>query len=267
MGLKERLGHIIFETDTPAARAFDVALLWAIVLSVLLVVLESVVSVRARYGELLRTLEWGFTVLFTAEYALRVYTARRRLRYVRSFYGVVDLLAVVPTYLTLVLPGTQYFVVLRSLRLLRVFRVFKLSRYLGEAGVLATALRASREKITVFLTAVLSVVLIIGATMYLVEGPAHGFDSIPVAIYWAIVTLTTVGYGDISPGTPFGKALAAVVMILGYGIIAVPTGIVTTELTRAGFGGPQRVRRPCPSCGTETHEADATHCRRCGTTL
>lgn len=265
MTLRERIGHIIFETDTPAARAFDVALLWAIVASVLAVVLESVAEIRTAAGGVLRTVEWVFTLVFTVEYALRIYSARRRLRYVTSFYGVIDLLAILPTYLSLVLVGTQYFVVLRALRLLRVFRVLKLSRYLGEASTLAQALRASRRKITVFLVTVLTLVLVIGAAMYLIEGPTRGFTNIPVSMYWAIVTLTTVGYGDIAPSTPVGKALSAAVMILGYAIIAVPTGIVTTELSRVP--APGRVERTCPACGTRWHEADAVHCRRCGTAL
>jgi voltage-gated potassium channel len=263
---RERLGEIIFETDTPVARGFDVALLWAILLSVGLVLLESVASVRARYGDALRALEWTFTALFTVEYAARVWTARRRWRYVRSFYGLIDLLAIVPTYLSVVLTGSQYLIVIRALRLLRVFRVLKATRYLGEAGVLARALRASREKITVFLVTVLTLVLIIGSAMYLIEGPRHGFDSIPVAIYWAIVTLTTVGYGDIAPGTAPGKFLSAVVMILGYAIIAVPTGIVTTELSRASRPAEFDVR-VCPACGATGHGGDARYCRRCGARL
>lgn len=262
---RERIGHVIFETDTPAARAFDVVLLVAIVLSVLLVILESVAEIRASVGGTLRVLEWVFTGLFTVEYALRIYSAERRRRYLTSFYGVIDLLAILPTYLSLAFLGTQYFAILRALRLLRVFRVLKLSRHLGEAGVLAQALRASRQKITVFVTSVLTVVLVIGALMYVIEGPENGFNNIPIAIYWSIVTLTTVGYGDVSPGTPVGKALASLVMIMGYGIIAVPTGIVTTELSRAS--GAAREVRPCPSCGTRRHEVDARFCRRCGTEL
>lgn len=261
-----RLDRVMFETDTPAGRAFDVVLLWAILLNVALVVLESVAAIRARYGPLLRLAEWIFTVMFTIEYVLRILAARRRRRYVTSFYGIIDLLAVLPSYLSLFFVGTQYFIVLRSLRLLRVFRIFKLSRYLGEAGFLAQALQASRAKITVFLTAVVTLVLCIGAVMYLVEGPRNGFDDIPVSIYWAVVTLTTVGYGDIAPQTPLGKFLASAVMILGYSIIAVPTGIVTTELSLA-YARRDRVERPCPDCGTRLHEEDAVFCRRCGARL
>lgn len=266
MTLRERVGDVIFDTDTPAGRAFDVALLWAILLSVALVLAESVASVRLRYGGTLRALEWVFTLLFTVEYVVRVLVARKPRRYVTSFYGVIDLLAIVPTYLSLVVVGSQYLVVVRALRLLRVFRVLKATRYLGEAGILMRALRASREKITVFLVTVLTLVLIIGAAMYLVEGPEYGFDSIPISIYWAIVTLTTVGYGDIAPGTALGKLLSAMVMILGYAIIAVPTGIVTSELTRAQ--GPARSQGPaCPSCGARDHAPDAGFCRLCGTRL
>ena len=244
---RTRLARVVFESDTPAGRAFDVALLWSIVLSILLVTLESVSSIRASYGGLLRGLEWGFTVLFTVEYAVRLYAARRSLRYASSFLGVVDLLTIVPSYLSLFLPGAQSLLAVRALRLLRVFRILKLSRYLGEATVLTSALRASRFKIIVFVSTVLTLVVIIGSVMYLVEGAANGFTSIPVSIYWAIVTLTTVGYGDISPQTPLGQMLASALMIVGYGVIAVPTGIVTAELTRAaGQGGsvtppPQRL--------------------------
>lgn len=266
MSLRTRIGHVIFETDTPAARTFDVLLLIAILLSVLLVILESVASIRLQAGNLLRVLEWTFTILFTVEYALRIYSARRRRRYLTSFYGAIDLLAILPTYLTLFFAGTQYFAIVRGLRLLRVFRVLKLTRYLGEASVLAQALRASREKIIVFVTTVLTLVLIIGATMYVVEGPDNGFTNIPIGIYWSVVTLTTVGYGDVSPGTPLGRFLAGAVMIMGYGIIAVPTGIVTTELTRATLGSERRIQS-CPSCGTEHHELDAAFCRRCGAKL
>jgi voltage-gated potassium channel len=270
MSPRRRIETVIFGADTPAGRVFDVVLLWAILLSVLLAVSESVMSIREQYGTLLRTLEWILTGLFTVEYALRIYSARQRLRYITSFFGVIDLLAIVPSFLNLFIAGPQYFLVLRSLRFLRVFRVFKLSRYVGEANVLAHALRASREKITVFVVVVLTLVLIIGSAMYLIEGPANGFVDIPVSIYWAVVTLTTVGYGDITPRTAVGQFLSAGVMILGYAIIAVPTGIVTTELSRAMLDQrDQRTRRsvPCPNCGLAQHEPDAVYCRNCGTEL
>lgn len=268
---RERLGDVIFETDTPPARLFDVLLLVAIVASVLLVMIESVASIQARHGPLLRKLEWGFTLLFTVEYAARLYSARDRRLYATSFYGVVDLLAVLPSYLGLLLPGTETFIVIRSLRLLRVFRVLKLVQFLGEASTLAQALRASRHKIIVFVVSVLAITVIIGSAMHLVEGEASGFGNIPLGVYWAIVTLTTVGYGDIAPVTPVGRLLAGMVMILGYGIIAVPTGIVTSELSRADRErrGRQELEpeRPCARCGLELHEADARYCRRCGEAL
>lgn len=267
MSARQQLETIIFGTETPAGRLFDVILLWAILLSVILAVSESVVSIQQDYGVLLRTLEWVVTGLFTVEYVLRVYSASRRLRYITSFYGVIDLLAVLPSFLNLFIAGPQYFVVLRSLRFLRIFRVFKLSRYVGEANVLARALKASREKIVVFVLTVLTLVLIIGSAMYLIEGPANGFVDIPVSIYWAVVTLTTVGYGDITPHTTVGQFLSAGVMILGYAIIAVPTGIVTSELSRAVWEGRQRNARPCPKCGLTQHEADAHYCRNCGAEL
>lgn len=268
-GWRSRLHEVIFEADTPAGRSFDVALLVAIVASVVAVSLESIDPAQApwrvRWGPWLRGAEWLFTLLFTLEYALRLACVQRPLRYARSFYGVVDLLAVLPTYLSVILPGAQSMLVIRALRLLRVFRVFKLAHFLAEARVLRSALAASRSKIVVFLVTVLTVVLIVGATMYLVEGRESGFDSIPRGVYWAIVTLTTVGYGDISPQTPLGQALASLVMILGYGIIAVPTGIVTVELGRAS-------RRPvstqaCPGCGAEGHDPDARFCKHCGAEL
>jgi voltage-gated potassium channel len=272
MTWRERLGNVIFETDTPAGRAFDVALLWAILASILAVLLESVPELRTLYGSELRAAEWAFTGAFTIEYLLRVVTARRRRRYVTSFYGVVDLLAVLPAYLGLVLGATPYLVLLRALRLLRVFRVLKLTRYLGEANVLGAALVASRQKITVFLVFVLTAVLLVGSLMYLVEGPERGFTSIPLSMYWAIVTLTTVGYGDIAPQTALGRLLAAALMILGYGVIAVPTGIVTTELVRAGDRSDAAARsvaqaRVCPSCGLAGHGSDARFCRRCAAEL
>ena len=231
----------------------------------LTVLLESVSSVRAQYGLELRAIEWLFTLLFTGEYVLRLYSVRRPGRYAASFFGLVDLLAILPTYLSLVVAGTQSLLVIRVLRLLRVFRVLKLAKYLGEANFLLAALRASRAKITVFLGTIMAIVLIVAALMYLIEGEETGFTSIPTAVYWAIVTMTTVGYGDIAPQTVAGQALAAALMFLGYAIIAVPTGIVSVEL--AGQAPRKVSTQACPSCSAEGHDHDASHCKYCGAKL
>lgn len=265
-GWRERLYVVIFEHHTPAGRAFDLALLVLILASVFVVLLESVPAVRLRWGAALRAVEWGFTLLFTVEYLLRLAAVRNPGGYARSFFGVVDLVAVLPTYVSLVLPGSQALLTLRAVRLLRVFRILKLGHFLGEAQVLTRALRASVRKIVLFVAAVLVLVLILGSAMYLVEGPESGFTSIPVSIYWAIVTMTTVGYGDIAPATVLGRMLASLVMILGYGIIAVPTGIVTVEMGRATQARPEAVRR-CPGCELGGHQDDAAFCRRCGAAL
>ena len=264
-GLRERLFVVIFEADTRAGKAFDVALILFILTSVVVVMLESVAEIRAEHGPLLRALEWVFTGLFTVEYLARLGTARRPGRYARSFFGIIDLLAILPTYVAALVPGAQYLLVIRVLRILRAFRVLKLAHYVAESNVLMRALYASRRKITVFLFAVFSLVVVIGSVMYLVEGAEHGFTSIPRSVYWAIVTLTTVGYGDISPQTPLGQALASLVMVMGYGIIAVPTGIVTAEITSANL--PLRRHRACPNCEAEDHEKDASFCRFCGASL
>jgi voltage-gated potassium channel len=266
-GRRARLHEIIFEADTRAGRLFDLALIWLILLSVATVILESVRHVREQYGQLLYALEWLFTLLFTLEYLLRLLGVRRPLRYATSFFGVVDLLAIIPTYLSILVPGSQYLLVIRILRLLRVFRLLKLSEYVTEADTLRRALRASRRKISVFLSAVMLLVVIIGALMYVLEGEEHGFTSIPVSIYWAIVTLTTVGYGDLSPRTPFGQILASIVMIIGYGIIAVPTGIVSVELAHAVREQQQLSGQSCPECSAEGHDPDALCCKYCGATL
>jgi len=259
-------GHeIIFEADTPAGKAFDVGLIVAIIVSVIVVLLESVADVRARHGVLLRNAEWAFTILFTLEYVLRLSCITRPAHYAKSFFGLVDLLAVLPTYLSVLLPGAQAMTVIRTLRILRVFRVLKLASYVRESDQLLHALVLSRRKIEVFLFSVASVVVIFGSVMYLIEGPENGFTSIPRGIYWAVVTLTTVGYGDISPQTPLGQAIAACIMILGYGIIAVPTGIVTAELTRAAQG--PVTMRACPGCGATGHDPRATFCKFCAHTL
>ena len=265
MTARQRAYQIIFGHETAAGRAFDVALILSIIASVMVVMLESVQAVRAEHGGLLRVLEWGFTILFTIEYLLRLWCSPKPVRYARSFFGVVDLLAILPTYLSLIFPGGQALLSVRALRLLRVFRILKLAHHVSEAGVLMRALRQSRDKITVFIAAVLTLVVVLGSMMYLIEGGANGFTSIPRSVYWAIVTLTTVGYGDIAPQTNLGQALAAVVMIMGYAIIAVPMGIVTVELGNVARRA--RAERSCPQCGLADHDADAWHCKKCGARL
>lgn len=265
---RERLYVVIFEHDTRAGQRFDLALIACIVLSVVAVGLDTVGAVRARWGTWLGRLEWGFTLLFSLEYLLRLASARRPLLYARSFFGVVDLLSILPTYLSLLLPGSQYLLVIRVLRVLRVYRILKLVQYMSEAEMLLTALRASRRKILVFLVSVFSLAIIFGSLMYLVEGPKNGFTSLPRSIYWTIVTLTTVGYGDISPRTSLGQTLAALIMMLGYAILAVPTGIVTVELSRAhggrGAGAQGPDARRCAGCGAGGHAGEARFCRMCG---
>ena len=265
MPWRAKLHEVIFEADTYAGRAFDIALIACICLSVLAVMLDSVASLHARWGDELLMVEWVFTILFTIEYVLRLLAVRRPLRYVLSFYGVVDLLAILPTYASVILPGSQYLLVIRILRVLRIFRVLKLATYLTEARMLTAAMRRSGRKITVFLFTVSTLVIVLGALMYVIEGEESGFVSIPESIYWAIVTLTTVGYGDISPITPLGKAVASLVMICGYGIIAVPTGIVTVEMSRAASG--QVSTQACRHCGGEGHDVDAVFCKYCGEKL
>ena len=261
---RNQLHTIIYEADTPGGQLFDIVLLISIGLSVLAVALESVASVREQYGTTLRNVEWFFTLLFTIEYGLRLISVKRPLQYARSFYGLIDLIAIFPTYLALLVTGAQTLLVIRVLRLLRVFRVFKMGAYLQEAEILRSAVWNSRRKIIVFLLAVLTLVVIIGSLMYVIEGEESGFVNIPVSIYWAIVTLSTVGYGDVAPVTPLGQMLAAVVMLLGFGIIAVPTGIVSLELTRpSGLVS----RQACPDCGREGHSTDAVYCKYCGSIL
>jgi voltage-gated potassium channel len=256
---------IIFEADTRLGRIFDVALLWGIGLSVLAVMLESVGAIHVSFGGLLRGFEWAFTILFTIEYALRLIAAPRAPRYASSFFGIVDLLAIVPTYLSLFIAGTQSLLVIRALRLLRVFRVLKLVRYVGEAGMLAAAIRSSGRKILVFLGTVLTIQLIVGSLMFLIEGAESGFTSIPQSIYWAIVTMTTVGYGDIAPITVPGKILASAVMIIGYSVIAVPTGIVASEMS--GQRKSTVTTCHCHHCVREGHDTDARFCKYCGGSL
>ncbi|GAB6145678.1 ion transporter [Desulfocicer niacini] len=262
---QHRLHEIIFEADTRAGKLFDIFLILAILFSVLVVMLDSVAAISHAHGTGLLILEWGFTLLFTLEYLLRLICVKKPLRYATSPLGVVDLLAILPTYISLLVPGSQYLVVIRVLRVLRVFRVLKLVSYLGEASVLTRALKASRHKIIVFLVTVMTLVVIFGSLMYLIEGGNNGFTSIPKSIYWAIVTMTTVGYGDISPKTPVGQFIAAMIMILGYGIIAVPTGIVTSEITRASKK--PVTTQSCPVCMAEGHDSDALFCKMCSARL
>ena len=259
------LHEVIFEADTPLGKGFDVLLIVSILASVMVVMFDSVDAVQSHYGKLLYGIEWLFTILFTVEYLLRLMCVGRPLKYAISFYGTVDLLAIIPTYVSLFLPGSQYLLVIRILRILRIFRILKLVSYLGEARRLIQALQASRRKIAVFLYTVMTLVVIFGSLMYVIEGGDHGFTSIPRSIYWAIVTLTTVGYGDISPQTVLGQTLASMVMILGYAIIAVPTGIVTVEMSRT-FGR-KISTQVCPECSAEDHDADARYCKFCGAML
>lgn len=259
------LHEVIFEADTPAGKGFDILLIISILVSVAAVMLDSIAEIQVNFGRLLYGIEWFFTILFTVEYVLRLLSVERPLKYAVSFYGVVDLLAIIPTYISMMLPGSQYFLLIRILRILRIFRILKLVPYLGEAQLLIRALRASGRKIAVFLFTVLTLVVIFGALMYIIEGGENGFTSIPRGIYWAIVTMTTVGYGDIAPQTGIGQALASMVMILGYGIIAVPTGIVTVEMTQTFKG--KVSTQSCPACSAEGHDADAGYCKFCGAAL
>lgn len=264
---RNRWHEVIFEAETPAGKRFDVWLLVAIVLSVLAVLLESVPSLSGRYSDVFASLEWAFTGLFTLEYVARIAVVQRPLRYILSFYGLVDLLSILPSFIGLALPGSSSLRVIRILRLLRVFRVLKLVGFLQEAQVLISALRSSRRKIMVFLFAVLALVTILGTLMYIIEDENAGFKSIPMSIYWAIVTVTTVGYGDIAPATVPGQILASIIMIIGYAIIAVPTGIVGAELSQSLRNPNQISTEACPSCGRDGHDPDAVHCKHCGMAL
>ncbi len=263
--LQEKLHEIIFEADTKAGKAFDIVLILSILLSVLAVMLDSVKAINLQYGKELYYIEWFFTILFSAEYLLRLYCVKRSWKYATSFFGIIDLLAIAPTYLSLIIPGSQYFLVIRILRVLRVFRVLKFVQYIKEARQLRSALKASRRKITVFLFVVMALVVIFGSLIYLIEGEKNGFTSIPRSIYWAIVTLTTVGYGDISPQTDLGQAVASIIMIMGYGIIAVPTGIVTVEMGKVS--DKTFSTQACPECSAEGHDSDAIFCKYCGAKL
>jgi len=263
--LKKRLHEIIFEAETKSGKTFDVFLLWAIVFSVLAVLLESVRGIQQSYGTILRYFEWTFTVLFTVEYFIRLYCVKKPLKYALSFFGVIDLLALIPTYLSFIFAGAHSLLVIRALRLLRVFRVLKLGRFVDESRVLVLALKKSREKITIFFGFVICLALIVGSLMYLIEGEAHGFTSIPKSIYWAIVTMTTVGFGDITPNTTLGQILSSLVMIMGYAIIAVPTGIISATMAHADRELNTTIT--CPSCTKEGHAKNADFCYTCGEKL
>lgn len=259
---RDQLHEVIYESHTPAGKAFDVLLLLFIFLSIMVVMLDSIPHLHQQYSQTFFWLEWAFTILFSIEYVLRLICIRRPVLYATSFLGIIDLLAIIPSYLSIFFVGAQSLLVVRSLRLLRIFRIFKLSHFLSEMYFLGSAMRASLKKIAVFMLVVLMLVVILGSVMYLVEGPEHGFFSIPESIYWAIVTLTTVGYGDISPVTPLGKFIASFIMFIGYGIIAVPTGIVTSEMM--GIKGRDENQQACPRCGRQGHDANASYCKWCG---
>ncbi|MBE0662016.1 MAG: ion transporter [Bacteroidales bacterium] len=262
---RSKMYDVIFEADTFEGKLFDVILLIAIAGSIIIVLLESVKGVRIRIGETLRVIEWTFTFLFSLEYILRIIVVRRPREYIFSFYGIVDFVAIIPTYLAFIFVGAQSLLIFRALRLLRIFRVFKMGRYVSEAKALAMALQASIRKILVFFATVLVLVLILGSIMYLVEGEDHGFSSIPMGIYWAIVTLTTVGFGDIVPLTVAGKLIANFTMLLGYAIIAIPTGIVTVEMARTRTI--KVSRKVCDNCATAGHDINAKYCKHCGEEL
>ncbi len=258
---RHRLHEVIYEADTPSGKLFDVVLLIAILASILFVMLESVSSINEKYGAWLNIAEWVITILFSIEYILRIVAVKKPLKYIFSFYGVIDLLSTIPKYVSLFVVGSHNLAALRALRLLRVFRILKLARYIGESNRLLIALRASRAKISVFLFFVVILCIILGTIMYMIEGAENGFTSIPRSVYWAIVTLTTVGYGDIAPGTPLGQLIASVIMILGYSIIAIPTGIVSSELTRTEI---HTNTQACPNCMAEGHKDGAEFCYNCG---
>lgn len=263
---RHRLHEIIYESNTAAGKAFDVTLLFLIFASILVVMFDSIDRWRILYGDIFYIMEWVFTIFFTLEYILRLVSIKNPLRYVFSFLGIIDLLAIIPGYLSIFFFGAQSLLVFRALRLLRVFRIFKLSHYLSEMQFLGTAIKGSLRKISIFMMIVLMVVVILGSVMYLVEGGVNGFENIPLSIYWAIVTITTVGYGDISPVTPFGKFIASIIMMIGYGIIAVPTGIITTEMAIASRNKESK-NEVCPRCGKEGHDMDAKFCKNCGERL
>ena len=262
---RQNIKTIIFGTDTRAGRLFDEILILVIILSIITVLLESVTEYRQQYGQILNSAEWFFTIIFTIEYFLRMYSIRIPTSYIFSFYGIIDILAILPTYLSVLLPGSQALSVIRILRVLRIFRILKLFQYVGEANHLSKALKASKRKIFIFLFVIMNIVIILGSIMYLIEGSGAGYTSIPKSIYWAIVTLTTVGYGDIHPLTPIGQAISAIIMLIGYSIIAVPTGIVTSELTFSKSNSENKTL--CTVCGKEDLVKGSLFCRHCGSKI
>ncbi len=265
--LRRRFHQIIYEADTPAGKLFDLILLFLIIVSVVAVMLESVVPIHARYGAELQIIEWVITIFFSFEYVGRILSVRRPLKYIFSFYGIIDLLATLPAYIDLFFPGMHFLASLRAVRLLRIFRILKLVHFVGAGNALIEALRKSRNKIAVFLFAVVVICVILGTIMYLVEGPESGFTSIPVSVYWTIVTLTTVGFGDITPETPFGQFVSVIIMILGYGIIAVPTGLVTAQFMSRTDEDTHTNTQSCPNCSRYGHRDDADYCYHCGAIL
>ncbi|MCD6179866.1 MAG: ion transporter [Bacteroidales bacterium] len=265
---RDKLHQIIFEADTPLGKMFDILLLVFIMLSVFVVMIDSVPQIHSKMSDLFYGIEWFFTIAFTIEYILRIYTVNKPFKnYIFSFYGIIDLLAILPTYLSIIIVGSQYLMVIRIFRMIRIFRILKLGRFVGATELLKNSFMASRHKILVFLEVVMTVVFLMGSLMYLIEGPESGFTSIPRGIYWAIVTLTTVGYGDIAPVTIAGQFIASIVMILGYAIIAVPTGIITVEMQKAETKSQRLNTQVCDNCYFDKHDDDAKYCKRCGTKL
>lgn len=263
--LKQKLHDIIFEAETPAGKAFDIGLIICILLSILIITLESVEEIGNKYGRILYGLEWFFNIIFSIEYCLRIWTVAKKRNYIFSFFGIVDLLSILPTYLSLIMTGASSLLIIRSLRLIRIFRILKLARFVGEGNNLAMALKSARHKITIFLLTIVTTIIITGTLMYLIEGRENGFTSIPKSIYWAVVTMTTVGYGDIAPQTTLGQSLASIIMILGYAIIAVPTGIVSAEI--AHQKGKEVSTNVCKHCLREGHDVDAKYCKYCSEKL
>lgn len=268
--LKQWLGIVVFGTTTRLGRIFDIALLWAILISILIIILESVPSINREYGDYLKAAEWVITILFTLEYIIRIWVIKKKSGYIFSFFGIVDFLSIASFYLSLIFPGSRPFIMLRAIRLLRIFRIFQLTHYLSESAIMGKALIKSLKRITVFLSVLIVAVVLMGTIMYVVEHGENGFDSIPHSIYWAIVTITTVGYGDITPVTTLGKVISSIIMMLGYALIAVPTGIVAAELTKQKdediFHHQKRVGE-CPNCGLDIYDPNANYCRNCGKPL